>query len=207
MRILKRGAEAVIYSEEVDGQKFLVKERVKKRYRLAQIDERLRGQRTRQEMRLMTAARGYGILTPKIISSDEASHKIVMEEVHGTVMKDFLKSKKSFEKTCFILGANIGNLHSAGIIHGDLTTSNLIVSGAKIYFIDFGLGQFSKRIEDMATDLSVLQETLVATHNKISGKCWGSIRRGYASENARHAEVFGRMEKIESRARYRERPP
>ncbi len=206
MKILKQGAEAIIYSEEIDGQKFLVKERVKKRYRLEQIDEKLRRERTRQEMKLMREARGHGVLTPKIISSDEGSHKIVMEEIDGTVLKDFLEKKKNLAKVCFAAGANIGKLHSAGIIHGDLTTSNMILRGDKIYFVDFGLGQFSKRIEDMATDLSVLAEALLATHSKISGGCWKSISRGYASENRKSAEVFVRMREIESRARYKDRP-
>lgn len=205
MKILKQGAEAVIYSEEIDGQKFLVKERIKKKYRLEQIDEKLRKERTRQEMKLMREARGHGVLTPKIISSDESSHKIVMEEINGTVLKNFLEKQKKFKRVCFEVGVSIGKLHSAGIIHGDLTTSNMIVSGDKIYFVDFGLGQFSRRIEDMATDLSVLVEALRATHNKVSARCWNAIVKGYKSENKKYSEVFKRIDEIESRARYKDK--
>lgn len=203
MKILKRGAEAVIYSEDIDGQKFLVKERVRKKYRLAQIDERLRRERMRQEMKLMREARGHGILTPAIVASDESSYKIVMEQIDGTVLKTFLEKPKSPEKTCLEVGKKIGKMHSAGIIHGDLTTSNMILSDGKIFFIDFGLGQFSKRIEDMATDLSVLIKALRATHHKIHLKCWRSILRGYRSQNKKYPEVLRRLEKIEGRARYR----
>lgn len=204
MRILKeQGAEAIIYLDEIGGQKFLVKERIKKRYRLDQIDAKLRKERMKQEMKLMSEARGHGVLTPKIISSDEKSFKIVMEEIEGLLVKDFLPKIKNFEEICFEIGKNIGRLHSAGIIHGDLTTSNMILKNGKIYFIDFGLGYFSKRIEDMATDLTVLLKTLYSTHHKISAKCWKKIVKGYKSENKKASEVFKRMEKIELRARYR----
>lgn len=203
MKILKQGAEAVIYRDNFEGQKVLVKERAEKRYRLKQIDDRLRSSRMRQEMKLMREARGHGIMTPRIISSDEKSAKILMEEISGDLAKDVLGKSK---KIPFDIGSEIGRLHSAGIIHGDLTTSNMIASGGKIFFIDFGLGGFSKRIEDMATDLAVLRESITATHHMISKRCWAEIWRGYKSQNAKWAEVSQRMHEIESRARYRDRP-
>lgn len=203
MKILKQGAEAIIYIDEIDGQSVLVKERIKKRYRLEQIDRKLRSTRTRQEIKLMSEARGHGVLTPRIISSDESSYKIFMEEIRGVLAKDFLNETKNFRKVCFEIGANIGKLHSAGIIHGDLTTSNMTLKDGKIYFLDFGLGSFSKRIEDMATDLNVLLEALRATHYKFWEKCWRSIIGGYRSENKKSGEVFDRMKEIELRARYK----
>jgi len=204
MKILKQGAEAIIYFDKLNSQEVLVKERTKKNYRLDQIDKKLRTNRTRQEMKLMREARGHGVLTPKIISSQEESFKIFMEHINGKLVKDSL-NPKSFRKICFEVGANIGKLHSSGIIHGDLTTSNMITKNGKIYFIDFGLGQFSSKIEDMATDLRVLLETLRATHNKISEGSWESVKRGYKSQNKKAGEVFERMRKIEKRARYREK--
>lgn len=205
MQIIKQGAEALIYSDTIDGQKVLVKERIKKRYRISTIDQRLRATRTRQEMKLMREARSNGVMTPKIISSDEKSYKIFMEDINGELVKDFLEGKNNFEKVCLEIGREVGKLHSAGIIHGDLTTSNMMISRGKVFFIDFGLGQFSKRTEDMATDLSVLRETLQATHNKVEKKCWKIIARGYAEENKKHDEVFKRLEELESRGRYRDR--
>lgn len=205
MKVLKQGAEAIIYSEKIDGEEFLVKERVRKRYRLEQIDGRLRTERTRQEMKLMREARANGVLTPKIVSSDEASCKIVMEKVDGTLMKDFISKSGSPGKVCRLIGSNVGKLHSAGIVHGDLTTSNMILRDKKIVFIDFGLGSFSKRIEDMATDLGVLRESLEATHSKAAKACWRNIAAGYRSENKDSKAVFERMDKQESRARYRDR--
>jgi Kae1-associated kinase Bud32 len=202
MKILKQGAEAIIYEDEFDGQKVLVKERVKKRYRISQIDDKLRKERTRQEIKLMRESRGIGVLIPRVISSDDISAKIVMEKIEGVLMKDFLRKKFS-AKICRLLGEEIGKLHLSGIIHGDLTTSNVIISKGRIYFLDFGLGEFSKRIEDMATDLSVLEESLKATHNKIYKKCWNEIIVGYELRNKNQKEVFKTLEEIKSRGRYK----
>jgi Kae1-associated kinase Bud32 len=201
-RILKQGAEAIIYLDKIDRQEVLVKERVKKKYRLEQIDQKLRRERTRQEIKLMRESRGIGVLTPKVISSDENTSKIVMEKIGGVLVKDFLKSKSNYQKICRQIGEQIGKLHSVGIIHGDLTTSNMIVVDNTIYFLDFGLGSFSKRIEDMATDLSVLQEALKATHNKIYKDAWNKVIAGYKKEKPLGNNVLKVLGEIESRGRY-----
>ena len=201
-KILKRGAEAVIYIESLDGQRVLVKERVRKKYRLRQIDEKLRSTRTRQEMKLMREARGHGILTPRIVSSDEGSSKIVMEDVGGVTVRDHMEKSKGV-KFFFDVGSQVGKMHSVGIMHGDLTTSNIILKGRKVYFVDFGLGQFSRRIEDMATDLNVMREVLQATQSRVYERCWKMFVAGYGKGNKASKDVLKRMGKIELRARYK----
>jgi len=193
-KLIKRGAEANIYESVLDGQRVIVKERPVKRYRIP---------RTRQEIKLMREARGHGIGTPRVVSSDQALCTITMERIDGETLKDFLS--KGRLTIMAKMGEDIGRLHAAGMFHGDLTTSNVVVKEGRPFFIDFGLGGFSKRIEDMATDLSVLRESLESTHSKIAGQCWTLVVSGYKKTNPRYAEVFERMGKIESRARYRNR--
>lgn len=205
MKILRQGAEAIIYSETLDGEAVIVKERTRKRYRIRQIDDRLRLTRMRQEMKLMRDARGVGIMTPKIVSSDEGTCRIFFEDVRGELVKDAVSKKSAGSKIFLKIGEGLGKMHSHGIIHGDLTTSNMILRGGDVYFIDFGLGRFSRRVEDMATDLSVLAESLNASHHRAFPATWRSLMRGYASQNKSHAQVESRMEKIEGRARYRKR--
>ena len=173
-----QGAEAIIYSDIKDGEHVLIKERIKKNYRLNIIDLKLRKNRHRQEIKLIKEARGYGIFTPKIISSNENNFKIIFEKINGEIIKDFLNNNKNYEKICQKIGKEIGKLHLVGIIHGDLTTSNLIIRKSDIVFIDFGLGKFSNKVEDVATDLIVLLNSINATHNKISKKCWSNIIKG-----------------------------
>ncbi len=207
MQVLKRGAEAILYFSEYEGQKVLVKERIKKSYRIEELDKKLRKTRTRKEARLLTESRKVGVPTPKIFMLDEKNFKILMEYVDGIRVKELLASsnKKTVEKICFEIGRLIGKLHANNIIHGDLTTSNMIFKDGKIYFIDFGLGKFSSRLEDKGVDLNLLLEALKATHFKILNVCWNNIVKGYKKEYKDAEEVLRKVEEIEKRARYAKR--
>jgi len=149
MKIIKRGAEAILYLENEK----LVKERIKKGYRLPQIDTELRINRTKKEARLISEARRCGISTPRIISTDEENNKIIMEFIDGKRLKEFFNETSDEERSRIAekVGKSVGILHKNGIVHGDLTTSNMILKDGKVFFIDFGLGEFSKRIENLKT--------------------------------------------------------
>ena len=205
MEVIARGAEAVLYVSEWEGQRVLVKERVKKGYRIKQIDEKLRKERTREETKLLTEARKCGVPTPKLLNVDE--YRIFMQFVEGKRIKELLNTadEKTVASICERIGEQIGRLHAAGIVHGDLTTSNMILSDGKIYFIDFGLGSFSKRIEDKGVDLNLLYEALKATHYKILKLCWKHIIKGYKKEYKDAEQVIDKVEEIERRARYAKR--
>jgi len=207
MQIIKRGAEAILYLDEFESQKVLVKERIKKSYRIGQIDQKLRKERTRKEVKLLTEARKVGVGTPKIFHVDESNSKIIMEFVDGMRIKElfYTAGKKTIEKICLQIGIQIGKMHTIGIVHGDLTTSNMILKDDKVHFIDFGLGEFSKRIEDQGIDLNLLQEALKSTHFKILNLCWSNILKGYEKEYKNAKQVLKKIEEIEKRARYAER--
>ncbi len=205
MQILKRGAEAILY---LDSEKNLVKERIKKSYRLPEIDNKLRAERTRAEARLINEASRAGVPVPKVFSVNEAGAKIIMEFLSGERLKEIFNSKlplKEKENLAEEIGKSIGLLHSHNLVHGDLTTSNLILHENKIFFIDFGLGFQSNRAEDFATDLSVLKEALKSTHFKDLNSLWEQILEGYSKSNADAEKVFKALENIELRGRYVER--
>lgn len=207
MEIIYRGAESIIYLDKYEGKKALVKERIKKGYRINEIDQKLRKERTRKEVNLLRRAREVGVFTPQVLHVDEKDHKIIMEFIDGIRIKEFLNSANEDEikKVCFEIGKLIGKLHSNKIVHGDLTTSNMILKEGKIYFIDFSLGNFSNRIEDYGVDLNLLYEALKSTHFKILKICWDSIVNGYKAEFKDSEKVFKKIEEIEKRARYMER--
>lgn len=207
MQVIKQGAEALLYLEEFEGKKVLVKERIKKDYRIEQLDVKLRKERTREEVKLLTEARKIGIPTPRIFHVDYKNFKIVMEFIEGERLKElfFKASEDEIKKICFEVGRLIGKLHSAGIVHGDLTTSNMILKDNEIYFIDFGLGFFSNKFEDQGVDLNLLYEALKATHFKILNICWENIIEGYKKEYKDAEKVLKKVEEIEARARYMER--
>ena len=204
MKLIKQGAEAKLFLARHENQPVVIKERIKKNYRIEEIDEKLRKFRTSRESNLLSEARRIGVPTPKIIEVKEKTHEIIMEFIEGERLKEFLNhsDRRTIEKISFEVGKLIGKLHSAGIIHGDLTTSNMILRNNKIYFIDFGLGFFSKKIEDKATDLRLLHEALKSTHFEILDLCWDNIIKGYKEECSDVEEVLRRFEEIGKRVRY-----
>jgi TP53 regulating kinase-like protein len=200
MKIVKRGAEAILYLEKDS----LVKERVKKNYRLPEIDEKLRKLRTRKEAKLLLDAKRIGVEAPKINNVSEKEFKIIMEYVDGHRLKEFFNETddKGRESIAELVGRSVGLLHKNGIVHGDLTTSNMILKDDKVYFIDFGLGEDSRRAESMATDLSVLKEAFKSTHFRYLNLLWNSFIKGYKQTNDNFNKVLETLNDIEKRGRY-----
>lgn len=207
MKMIKQGAEAKLFLSKLDGQDVIIKDRIKKKYRIKQIDEKIRKKRTSLESSLLSQAKRAGVPTPKILEIDKKQNKIIMEYINGERIKELLNQsdKKTIEKISLDIGKLIGKLHSVGIIHGDLTTSNMIMKNEKIYFIDFGLGFFSKKIENQGTDMKLLHEALKSTHFKILDTCWKNTIKGYKEEYFDASKVLKRVEEIKKRARYMKR--
>jgi len=197
--IFQRGAEAELHRERYLGMEALAKERIEKRYRNRALDEKIRKRRTKEECLLLSKAKEQGVRTPVIYSIDMEGKRIVMEFVRGERLKDSLNAGNV--KLCREVGRLVGKLHKAGIVHGDLTTSNIIVKDGKLVFVDFGLGSISKRIEDFATDLLVFKKTYSATHFGLP-EGWNLIQKGYMAEFGRGRAVFEKLGEIEKRARY-----
>ncbi|MBI2578292.1 MAG: Kae1-associated serine/threonine protein kinase [Candidatus Aenigmarchaeota archaeon] len=193
--IIARGAEAVLRKE--DGT--LTKERIKKGYRIEKIDISLRRGRTRREAGLIREARRSGAPAPRII--EEKDFSIKMEFIDGKRAKDIL-SGKNFREICAKIAEAAAKMHSNGIIHGDLTTSNMIFHDGDIYFIDFGLGFRSRRTEDKASDLFLLHEALESTHFSLLEKAWNTILKVYGKNYSGAQDVFAALRKIEKRRRY-----
>tara|TARA_Y100000310_G_scaffold101777_1_gene99904 strand:+ start:1618 stop:2223 length:606 start_codon:yes stop_codon:yes gene_type:complete len=195
MKIIKQGAEAILYLEE----NILIKERIKKEYRIKEIDDRLRKFRTRREVKILEKTK---INVPKVYSFSDKDMKIKMEYIKGDLLRDIFDDLKEKKKICFLIGENIARLHNEDIIHGDLATSNMILKKDKLYFIDFGLGFFSKKIEDKAVDLYLLKQLLKSKHYKNYEEDFSFILQGYEKYKD-YKEVLERLNKVENRGRYK----
>lgn len=195
-KIIARGAEAIILQTK-NG---LIKRRVPKTYRHPQLDEKLRTQRTRHEARLLEKVRLF-LPTPEVKEVNEAKKEIVLESIKGKKLANTLETLE-YKKIASIIGKNVAILHDNNIIHGDLTTSNMLFHNKQVYLIDFGLGFHSTRIEDKAVDLHVLKEALEAKHPTIAKPVWTSLVKGYKhSKNA--PIVLKQLERVEKRGRYK----
>ncbi len=196
-KIIQRGAEAVLIKKE----DFLIKRRLKKSYRFPELDEKIRKQRTKRESSLLQKASKL-IPTPKIKRTDEKNKEIEMEFIEGKKLSEHLDLLPNKIEICNKIGQNLAKLHDHDIIHGDLTTSNMLLKDSDLYFIDFGLGFTSKRAEDKAVDLHLIKEALEAKHFSVSKECFQAILKGYKISKT-HKEVIDRLKKVESRGRYK----
>jgi Kae1-associated kinase Bud32 len=185
-----RGAEAVIILEEGIVRKL----RLSKSYRLAQLDEALRHERTIREAKIISDARRCGVPTP--IIRDISRFELKMEHVFGPKLKDVINLELS-EK----VGELIGRLHNCGIIHGDLTTSNMILYKDRIYLIDFGLAFYDRSIEAEGVDVHVYFQTLESTHDRPE-ELIDAFKRGYSHTYMNAEAVLKRVKEIKARGRY-----
>ncbi len=205
--LIKKGAEANLYLEEWQDRKVIMKRRLPKAYRLPQLDSEVRNQRTLHEPVLIHRAKEAGVPTPTIYMIDLPKSNIIMEYVEGQQIKKVLNTMPAKEKTrlCHHIGKLIGSLHKNGIIHGDLTTSNMILTSyGKIVFLDFGLGEFSDELEIRGVDLHLMKRALQSTHHKYAKECFNAVAEGYAETVGKEAtaEVLGKIQEIERRGRY-----
>lgn len=198
MKVLSIGAEARLYESTHLGEKVLVKERLAKGYRNKQLDEKLRRLRTQREASMLYRAKTFGVNAPRVVHVDRLKSRLYLELVDGPKLKDVLNEKNL--PYCQAFGKMVGKLHAHHVIHGDLTTSNVLVRGKELVLIDFGLGFDSKKLEDKAMDLLVLKKTFMATHFKLE-KGWKLILKGYLSET-KNQGIEQAIERIEKRARY-----
>ena len=207
MMLIKKGAEASLYLETWHGRKAILKRRLVKKYRVPELDREIRIQRTKHEPSIMHKAKEAGVPTPIIYMVDISSATIVMEFVEGKRLKEALDSLPSEErrKLCRYVGILVGKLHKHGIIHGDLTTSNMILTPeGRIVFVDFGLSEQSFELEDRGVDLHLMKRALLSTHFAYAKECFDSIISGYMEimGEAETKEVLSKVREIEKRGRY-----
>ena len=191
MNLKTSGAEATVRSFD----RYILKQRIPKRYRIKEVDEQLRRDRTKSEAKMISEARRSGIPTPIIY--DVTDYDIKMEYLEGVQLKHVLDID-----LCKGIGELVGRLHTSGIVHGDLTTSNMILSQGRVYLIDFGLAYFDHSTEARGVDVHVLFQTFESTHDEHEA-LMNAFISGYEKTFDGAKEVVQRVKAIESRGRYR----
>jgi TP53 regulating kinase-like protein len=197
-KLIAQGAEAIITLNEDR----IIKDRISKSYRLKEIDDKLRESRTKKEAKILEKAHKI-INVPLILK--KRKYEIDLEFIEGDKLAEKLNSYP-LEKQLEVMkkvGIEIAKLHSNDIIHGDLTTSNMILKEDKVFIIDFGLGFISKRTEDKAVDLHLLKQALEAKHFQNYEKLFQYFLQGYKQDFKEAEKILERYKKVESRGRYK----
>jgi len=202
-----RGAEADLFLSTIDQWKAVVKRRVKKNYRNDALDLQIRRERTLFEVGVIHDAKAAGVKVPSIIVVEPESNTFVMTHVDGTVARDCLDEMRSKDATRLFnkLGSMVGLLHSAGIVHGDLTTSNVIVTpSGDPFIVDFGMSRRSTEPEDRGIDLHLLQRSINASHVKDSAPLIKALAKGYLESAGKtiHESSWAKAREISRRGRY-----
>ena len=197
MHQIAHGAEAVLFEDRGT----IIKERLSKKYRLPQLDDALRQFRTRREAKILQKLEELNFPAPRLQDFSDKRMSIVMDFIPGEKVRDLLMHGDEFQHLAKEIGEKIGRLHQQDIIHGDLTTSNMIQTGKEIHFIDFGLSQFSEKNEDKAVDLFLLDRALASKHYQHYPGIFETVIEGYKEMYPEAEEVLKRLEQVKKRGR------
>ncbi|KAM5563686.1 hypothetical protein ABKV19_018346 [Rosa sericea] len=211
--LVKQGAEARVFESTFVGRRSIVKERFSKKYRHPTLDAKLTLRRLNAEARCMTKARRLGVHTPVLYAVDTVLHTLTFEYVEGPSVKDvFLEfglgggcvAAERMDDIAMQIGQAIGKLHDGGLIHGDLTTSNLLIRAAtnQVVVIDFGLSSTSTLPEDKAVDLYVLERALLSMHSSC-GNVMDRILAAYRKSSKQWSSTFNKLAQVRQRGRKR----
>lgn len=232
LKILKQGAEAKLYICNYLGKPTLIKERFEKKYRQPELDVSITKERIKNEARAIVRCKAADVKTPALYLVDFERRRIYMQHfMHSITVKDFIiniftkhlqygsgDGPNSLDKLARLIGQTVRKLHENNIIHGDLTTSNMLlvdknsnsddsnwldVDNVELVMIDFGLSSFDTSAEDKGVDLYVLERALISTHNdypEIFSKILEAYKN-YSKNNIK--EIISKFEEVRARGRKR----
>lgn len=217
--LIKQGAEAKLYKGVYLGKEAIIKERFCKSYRDEHLDTLLTKERMKAEARAIVRCKSCGIKTPTLYLVDFNRRFIIMEYLqHSIIAKDFIEniaSSEQLDKFSFQLGKILGTIHHNDIIHGDLTSSNILLvnkneldeftdlNDLDLILIDFGLAHIESSSEDKGVDLYVLERALLSTHSVAEGM-FIKILEGYQQGNKKGGkEVISKLHEVRLRGRKR----
>lgn len=230
--LITQGAEALLYRTTylLPSLPCALKYRPRKPYRHPILDLRLKKHRILSEARILVKCRREGVPVPAVYALDESAGWLMIEWVEGEVVRvklnDWLKERKDrgtqegvddgeLVQLMGTVGNAVGRLHAIGIVHGDLTTSNLMLRPAQkdslyqsgslegeVVLIDFGLASQSSQDEDRAVDLYVLERAFGSTHPRAES-CFAEVLKAYGKTFKGANAVLKKLEEVRMRGRKR----
>ena len=212
MELIQQGAEARLYRTSFCGKSAFVKERFAKQYRHPSLDKILTHRRTNQEVRSLLRCRKAGIACPAVLFIDYEKHRIYLEEIVGaeTLRDVFVRLGNELEaqRVGKVIGSILATMHESDIIHGDLTTSNMLLRPAtdgeqeQLFLIDFGLSSVSTLAEDKGVDLYVLERAFLSSHPN-SEVVFDEVLSSYKATSKNAKAVVEKLDEIRLRGRKR----
>ncbi|KAF7240892.1 EKC/KEOPS complex subunit TP53RK [Varanus komodoensis] len=214
LQLIQQGAEARVYRGQFLGRPTVMKLRFPKRYRHPVLEERLSRKRTAQEARSLLRCRRAGISAPVVYFVDYVSNCIYLEDVVGsTTARDYIISEQQSGNSAnnlILLAEKIGEIlaqmHDEDLVHGDLTTSNMLLrppaEKLELVLIDFGLSFISALPEDKGVDLYVLEKAFLSTHPNTE-VLFEALLKKYSAASKKSVPVIKKLDEVRLRGRKR----
>ena len=204
--MISQGAEGRVFAVQFLNRPAIVKQRFKKTYRHPVLDAKLTRSRLTSEARAIMRARKLGVPTPTIYHVDTQQSAIYMERVHGRPLKELIREGMTEEDMRRIgedVGRHVAAMHDGGLIHGDLTTSNILVreDDGRVVIIDFGLAHNSIIPEDKGVDLYVLERAVTVT--AAAAKLFEGVMSAYKTSSSQWSASFNKFAEVRMRGRKR----
>jgi TP53 regulating kinase-like protein len=191
LTVISQGAEAIVFKSNThpylsSTDEYIIKYRPPKLYRHPKIDTMITKNRTAGEVKFMNKLTKLDIPSPNLIGADFNNGIIFMEMLGQLLPNGMVSSLKNWfwylekelspddcldekvHQMCLKVGHLIARLHLNDMIHGDLTTSNILLHHSSPYLIDFGLSSYSGLAEDKAVDIYVFERAILSTHSVYS---------------------------------------
>lgn len=217
-----QGSEARVYKGKFLGKPSILKERFIKGYRCFPLDVTLTSERMKAEVRALNKCLEIGVKCPAVYFTDLDERYILLQEITGAItVKEHLVSclrthgPDSINKLTSLaqqIGEGVAKMHANQLVHGDLTTSNLLLKAKdlaslgedfEVYFIDFGLSKRDVTVEDMAVDLYVLERAISSSHPN-SHQFYADILRQYLTTVGDQSNsISAKLEEVKQRGRKR----
>ena len=229
LTLITQGAEALLYRTSflTPSTPAALKIRLPKPWRHPALDARLTRQRVLAEARVLLKCAREGVAVPAVlgvgceegwVAVEWVEGGTVKEAVRGRVVGDEEGAEAAMKDLMRRIGGAVGKLHSVGVVHGDLTTSNMMLRRRKggedggeevtgnaalageIVLIDFGLAVQTVQEEDRAVDLYVLERAFGSTHPREEGM-FGELLEGYRVAFKGSKGTLRRLEDVRMRGR------
>ncbi|XP_023795725.1 TP53-regulating kinase, partial [Cyanistes caeruleus] len=155
-----------------------------------------------------------GIPAPVVYFVDYVTNSIYLEDIVDSItVQDHIYSvQKSGNDTSGLhklaekMGELLARMHDEDIIHGDLTTANLLLrppmEKLDLVLIDFGLSFISGLPEDKGVDLYVLEKAFISTHPDTE-TMFQALLKAYAATSKKSGPVIKKLDEVRLRGRKR----
>ncbi|KAM3543477.1 EKC/KEOPS complex subunit BUD32 [Beauveria bassiana] len=240
--LVTQGAEGRLYKTTylVPSLPCALKHRPSKPWRHPTLDARLTRHRILSEARILAKCRRDGVRVPALYALDESQGWLMLEWIQGPPVRVAINARlrpgaiverdASLRALLRRIGDAVGALHKIGIVHGDLTTSNMMLDptgrtseqdggggggGAAededaqeeslrgdVVIIDLGLASGAVQEEERAVDLYVLERAFGSTHPRA--ECvFHEVLDAYRQTHKQAPGVLKKLDEVRMRGRKR----